>query len=280
MFGHDQFGLGAKLYHVERLFVASFAHTAFGQKRSLVYFDETLSWFGEPACDQSAPVNCFFEPISSCNWNDSEHKEAVAVIFLDPNLATYIDQRYQELSLRDFRSALFKFLFRPKISVLDDIRMIKKSMGWPAHELVISMHIRHGDKKHPDEFANLVNTLPKEEAQILKMRSDLGDVKLATYMEIAEKIKAAGVKTSHIYLESDDPTVWEDTKNYPNWTFLRFQAPTKGLYYTFIGMLLLGEGDYFVGTFTSNYGRFGYEIGLMFNKMIAGISLDTDWWSV
>jgi len=160
---------------------------------------------------------------------------------------------------------------------------------------------RHGDKNIPSEFAVLQTALPPSEAEFLKTRTHfLGLVGLESYMDMAQKIRQAGVNTEYIYLESDDEGLWQNVHFYPEWKFLRFKAPNSGLHYTFMGMLLLSgmayriivfhlffdsfllptEGDYFIGTFTSNYGRFGYEIGLLFNKMIAGVSLDTNWWSI
>jgi hypothetical protein len=82
----------------------------------------------------------------------------------------------------------------------------------------------HGDKGDNGlELALLGLVMPLPEYQHLRKSNNLGLIPFSSYMEMAERVKELTGSVRTIYLQTDDPEVWGNMTEYPEWRFLRWQ---------------------------------------------------------
>ena len=195
-------------------------------------------------------------------------------------------------------SQLEKFLWRPSDQLAKQLHEARETVGLndarAAGKLVIGMHVRQGD------------------ACVDAERSGRTCSSLAAYMKHAEKLRTeSGADT--ILLATDSEKVFDETKNYPEFTFLKMEESLKlqrqieaelndpqlwawdaklatlrhktrqdvtqlVAHASSVDMMLLSEADMFVGKFTSNFFRTAYELSAgECNCARPFTSLDSPW---
>jgi len=168
--------------------------------------------------------------------------------------------------------------------ILDDA---KRAAGWDrATRPLLSLHVRHGD----------TCSAMQEERTARRCEP------LSVYMRTAVIPMTRRYNISSIYLATDDEKVIADTQRYPKfqWLFLPstimdrneavrnvnmdellrkrdFDHYTEGQN-AVIDMLLLSEGDAYVGKFTSNIDRISFALlAAKHNSLVPYKSMDSTW---
>lgn len=197
-----------------------------------------------------------------------------------------IPKRYRARGLFWYTSQLLGFLFKPNTDLRTIIAERQSRIGWSHMQRpLLSLHVRHGDSCTAAESFRTA-------------RSCEG---LAVYMEQAVLPLAHKYGIRSIFLATDNSTVSHETKNWPQfrWFFqTRPSGEPRGSLYSDKGLkrgsfdrfleaqtlltdlMLLVEGDVFVGKFTSNVDRIA--VALMSNRkrgLVPFISLDSTWCS-
>lgn len=183
-----------------------------------------------------------------------------------------------------------KHMLRPSAAMQKRLKKVKKRLGWPKRTTpVLALHVRKGDA------CLAVNN----EHNFYGRQCD----PLSHYMP-SVNLLAEKYKIKHIYLATDDDKVRENTKQYPQYTWmfekkslhsqrrthvLKYLPIEKALRYQVIDpfeegasyltdLFLMSEAHALVGKFTSNLDR------LVYSRMAAQgdclrpfVSLDSGW---
>ncbi|GAB5355979.1 hypothetical protein AAMO2058_000251600 [Amorphochlora amoebiformis] len=223
-----------------------------------------------------------FQGQSRWDWEYKGWKKCSLDYSVETNGVQVLPEPYQKKGLFFTVAHILSFLMRPKAALYKEVREFKEKIGWPKDQPVIALHVRHGD-----------SCLETATQQARKCDS------FDTHMESVEKIaKKYGIK--HVYIATDSDTIWKGLKKYPQYTFLYDKKEERGgkrnnetvdillearrlngcneAYNVVKDLALLGEGDAFVGKFTSNIDRIAYVLQYRrAGTFTPYISMDSPW---
>jgi hypothetical protein len=216
-----------------------------------------------------------------------------------------------------WRSQLTLYLFRPNQLTRDYIREAKSRIGWPSRDTlgydpyVVSVHVRHGDKVIETKAGGGGNSMIKS-ARLYQPWEYF--MLVPDIPRVQEHLKRHPNSKVYVYLASDDPAVINETAKpiyaEKGLVFLIDKQETRNNGIDFIpgrgrldmgtkvdvtthsldalkNLWLLGEGDFWVGTFSSCFGKVAYQLmygwgrtGYVDEKWQPNaISLDQEWYS-
>ena len=272
----------------------------------LLLTPSAMSWTDGATCS-SRSTACFFLPLSPCDNVTSVQRRAVrstaeAVVVTAGSFVQELSERQQgDRGLVHHRgwfwlvASLQRYIMRPSPALHRRLQEARVSTGLDAvlarGEPVLGLHVRHGD------------SCSRNEANRTRRQCD----PLADYMAAVERL-ASGLNVSTIYLATDSQEVLEETKAYPQYTFLYFaearsfnQASNPSnrkwddivrrnklnaslstnerlAWLTTLDVMMLSRCSLFVGKHTSNFFRTAYELAAAECECAPPfVSLDAPW---
>ena len=194
-------------------------------------------------------------------------------------------EEFRHLGWFWWHSQLLAFLLRePNESFQAELRRIKDAVGWASlSRPLLSLHVRHGD-----------SCLLQEQDRTHRVCEPL-----SKYMEDAVLPMAGRYGFRSIFLATDDEVVLNDTRAWPQFQWLYLPDLNRGDLKTalweenlvkkrldnyfeakevLLDVLLLAEGDAFVGKFTSNIDRIAFSLMTTRKQgLVPYASLDSPW---
>eukprot|EP01103_Thecamoeba_quadrilineata_P006037 TRINITY_DN15774_c0_g1_i1.p1 TRINITY_DN15774_c0_g1~~TRINITY_DN15774_c0_g1_i1.p1 ORF type:complete len:404 (+),score=61.62 TRINITY_DN15774_c0_g1_i1:32-1243(+) len=258
-------GIGSDL----RMLVRPFSQAV--RNKALVLPLEDWPW-AYPKC-RAHNYECYLQPFSRCNVSNV----AKIIPFGRPLLAAPSNSDFYGMNSVWYRGNLLMFALKPHYSILQKMREAKKTLDFPPPRQIIALHIRGGDSCHVAERVCY---------------------RLKDYMKTVQRYRELyGVST--IYLSTDSEQAIIDTKNFPEFKFVYLDVDRKHYdvkvfvedrreegqlnqkYEVELSMTdiwLMSECGYFLGTFSSNFGRLAFELMVAkINYVPPYASLDIGW---
>lgn len=230
-----------------------------------------------PECDEdSAPIHSednspdFLAKMKA--MKDRSHKDN------DMEYNQTMPEEFAEKGNFWWTSQQLAYLIRPDQKLAEEVEALKAGFNWEASRPILALHIRHGDSCDR-----------AREKEHFRTCEDL-DVYMT---HVRQMFKTYGYKS--IYLATDDPSMIEETKKFPefNWMFdaenaagtlgRHLKKPTNKEEVTeahslLKDLLLMSNADGFVGKFSSNLDR--QAVALSYGQKqcaIPHVSLDAHW---
>jgi hypothetical protein len=184
-----------------------------------------------------------------------------------------------------YTSQLMSFmLLRPNARFAAALADAKHAAGWATMQRpMLSLHVRRGDSCNPDQEDS-----KKRRCEPLK-----------AYMDAAVLPMAKKYSIKSVFLATDDEQTLTDLKQYPQFSWhvvpgldrgatkkLKWEANLRNgnldnyaeAQAALVDLLLMAEGDAFVGKFTSNLDRIAFSLLVAKQQgMVPYVSLDSKW---
>jgi len=227
----------------------------------------------EPPCNSKLEVQVGRFMVGNCR---REMK------IVDASTKDILPKSFPSMAFMEAVSAIVSTIFEPSKKMQQRMTDAKKKMNWPVDRNVIGLHVRNGDScKDETQEWRTVTCFP-----------------LSKYMQLVDKA-ATKYRIRDIYLTSESPSTFEETKEYPyyNWMFLNTSiSPVPAgknienaiddgdLEGVSIGeeaqtsLLLLSEASVIIGKFTSNLPRLAIEYKTGKKSLVPPYySMDSSW---
>eukprot|EP00293_Proteomonas_sulcata_P007987 CAMPEP_0184302144 /NCGR_PEP_ID=MMETSP1049-20130417/12194_1 /TAXON_ID=77928 /ORGANISM="Proteomonas sulcata, Strain CCMP704" /LENGTH=290 /DNA_ID=CAMNT_0026613355 /DNA_START=336 /DNA_END=1208 /DNA_ORIENTATION=+ len=267
-----------------------------GQIPVMVETEELGMWEYGQHCSPNKGWPCYFQPVSACDRLSVEyqgvdervHSRADGIVEAALKPLNEFEGRVQGMKTHGelwWRAQLVNRIVRPNFKTLSMVRRIRNALG--LTNPYISVHIRMGDScTHKGRLA--FQTKP----------SEVGCVGAAAYAQAANKMSEIyGIKT--VFLATDDSDAvavmrssglevktlnLERGKLFNSSWLIETRIATKSVNTTDISqsaildLLLLSQGDYFIGSFGGHMSRLAFE--MMVGKhgfVVPYISVDKPW---
>nr|XP_026696318.1 alpha-(1,6)-fucosyltransferase-like [Ciona intestinalis] len=161
-----------------------------------------------------------------------------------------------------FASQVVWYITRPNIMMKNRLTIMEEKVNFQLP--IVGIHVRRSDKLSSEEEHTVFQPL----SAYMKPVIDWYDRYEMRQMrdEIDVKVKR------RIYLAMDDPTVWEETKSFPEFEFfgnksfavrsnkIKHRRSTEGFFEVITDVNMLAKCNYIVGTLSSELSRLAYEL--------------------